>query len=133
AIIRTYACTIRTRPRYRSTSWWSRRALALRRERGDPRGKLARRGDVGRSLGGLVAVFEKAFHGAICLFRLIFKEQVAGAVDGDAGGEHELLDALRPVRGEAHRDLAAERVADDRGAVDAELVHEADDEAGLLG
>ena len=43
------------------------------------------------------------------------------------------LDALRVVRGQAHRDLAAERVADNGGAVDAEHIHQASNEASLLG
>ena len=43
------------------------------------------------------------------------------AVAGDAGGQHEAVDALGVVGGQTHRDLAAQRVADHRGVIDAEL------------
>ena len=58
---------------------------------------------------------------------------IGDAVAGDAGRQHEAVYAIGVVGSHTHRDLATERVADHRGVVDAELAHEASNEAGLLG
>jgi len=54
-------------------------------------------------------------------------------LEGVAVGEHEALDALRMVRGEHLGDGATGVVADDRRALEAELVEEVDDHPGEAG